>query len=606
MWKTVIQFIFISASKVSLMLVSLLLVVPGASAGDSPMFRGNLQHTGAYPATGVQRLNGVKWTVQTNGPVRSSPALVNGVIYFGSGDGNLYAVKADTGQMVWKFNAGSAVHSSPAIAGGLVYFSSTDGSFYALDLSTGQQNWKFQTANRCYEGGWDYFSSSPAVSEGTVYAGSGDGCLYALNARDGKVKWKFKTDGIVRSSPAIYDGTIYFGSFDGNLYALNMADGTLRWKFKTEGNPDFPKGEIQSSPAVGEGVVAFGSRDYNLYVLDGKTGKQLWRFPHDGSWVITSPVIHDQAVYAGSSDGDFFQAVDLKTGKEIWRVRTKKNVLGSPALAGGVLYVPCEDRSIYAVDAATGAARWKFTTGDRVLSSPVVDNGAVYAGSDDGNLYALSGEAAPPRFKRAVFWDERVVYHWFQGHEQVRDYFVAQGYQLLDSRRLYGFLKARVTDKVPSVVVFAVDTIPSPVAPEADDKSLLRQYLTAGGKIVWLGLDPLIPLLDASTGQPYGYDASKMTGLLGVTSVGGENGDYGVTATAEGKKWGLPDWWTGGWSVDPKTVSEVLGVDEFGRAVAWVKNYGGAEGTGFVRLWGREEAMTSLASIKAVAEYGLK
>jgi hypothetical protein len=97
-----------------------------------------------------------------------------------------------------------------------------------------------------------------------------------------------------------------------------------------------------------------------------------------------------------------------------------------------------------------------------------------------------------------------------------------------------------------------------------------------------------------------------MTGLLGVISDGPDNGAYGARATGEGKKWGLPDWWVGGWPVDPKTVSTVLGLDEFGRAVAWVKSYGGAEGTSFVRLWGREDPVNDLRMIKAVAEYGLK
>src|SRR5690242_15598623 len=81
-------------------------------AQDAPMFRGNLQHTGAYEAAGVPKLNGVKWKFHTDGRVISSPAVVAGVIYAGSTDSNLYALDAATGSLKWKFPTASWVVSS--------------------------------------------------------------------------------------------------------------------------------------------------------------------------------------------------------------------------------------------------------------------------------------------------------------------------------------------------------------------------------------------------------------------------------------------------------------------------------------------------------------
>ena len=49
-----------------------------AFAQDSAMFRGNLQHTGVYAATGVPQFSRVKWKFQTKGRVFSSPAVANG------------------------------------------------------------------------------------------------------------------------------------------------------------------------------------------------------------------------------------------------------------------------------------------------------------------------------------------------------------------------------------------------------------------------------------------------------------------------------------------------------------------------------------------------
>jgi hypothetical protein len=68
----------------------------------------------------------------------------------------------------------------------------------------------------------------------------------------------------------------------------------------------------------------------------------------------------------------------------------------------------------------------------------------------------------------------------------------------------------------------------------------------------------------------------------------------------------LSGWWLGSSPVDTADVSTVLALDEFGRASAWVQDYGGPPGTGFVRVWGRPEAMDDLSGLRAVAEYGLE
>ena len=73
----------------------------------------------------------------------SSPVVANGPVYFGSGDGNLYALDAGTGALNWKFQTGDVVHASPAYADGVVYFGSWDSYFYAVDAKTGAEKWRF-------------------------------------------------------------------------------------------------------------------------------------------------------------------------------------------------------------------------------------------------------------------------------------------------------------------------------------------------------------------------------------------------------------------------------------------------------------------------------
>ncbi|MGB8493340.1 MAG: PQQ-binding-like beta-propeller repeat protein [Candidatus Acidiferrum sp.] len=264
------------------------------------MFRGNLEHTGAYTAAGVPKFNAIKWKFQTNGRVISSPAVENGLVFVGSTDQNLYAIDQEFGALKWKFATDAPVTSSPAVAGGTVYFGSYDAKFYAVDAATGQLRWKFETAGEHRFVGrhlhgllpaaenmpdpWDYFLSSPAVWNAAVYFGSGDGNVYALESASGKLKWKFKTGDVVHSSPAISDGTLYIGSWDTYLYALDAATGKEQWRFKTGDDADIHNHVgIQSSPAIAGGTVFFGCRDSNVYALDAKTGKQKWFYSTKGS-----------------------------------------------------------------------------------------------------------------------------------------------------------------------------------------------------------------------------------------------------------------------------------------------------------------------------------
>jgi hypothetical protein len=96
--------------------------------------------------------------------VYSSPAVVNGVVYVGSRDHNVYALNASTGAKLWSYATGNWVESSPAVAKGVVHVGSDDGNVYALDASTGAKLWSYTTG--------DWVEPSPAVANGVVYIGS--------------------------------------------------------------------------------------------------------------------------------------------------------------------------------------------------------------------------------------------------------------------------------------------------------------------------------------------------------------------------------------------------------------------------------------------------
>ena len=198
------------------------------------------------------------WKRATNGPVPATPAIADGMVYIGSYDGKFYALNAQTGALKWKFatnvSAGSkqkGLHglqpkdqtiadpfdiflSSPVVANGAVYFGSGDGNLYALDSTTGDLRWKFKTG--------DVVHASPALAEGVVFFGSWDSYFYAVDAATGEEKWRFHggEDPMIhnqvgfQSSPAVVNGTVYTGCRDSNLYALDAATGKEKWRFFNE------------------------------------------------------------------------------------------------------------------------------------------------------------------------------------------------------------------------------------------------------------------------------------------------------------------------------------------------------------------------------------
>src|SRR5271170_4570814 len=181
-----------------------------------PIFHHDLSHTGLSPFNTSSNAGALKWEFATGNHVESSPSIgSDGTIYFGSDDGNVYAVNS-YGGMTWKFQtqissvtgAPQIVRSSPAIGtDGTIYFGSEGGKsyggVYALNPN-GTQKWFFLTH-------FDVDSSPAIGADGTIYIGTAGFTLVAINS-NGTQKWKDTFGSFVVSSPAIgSDGTVYIG-----------------------------------------------------------------------------------------------------------------------------------------------------------------------------------------------------------------------------------------------------------------------------------------------------------------------------------------------------------------------------------------------------------
>jgi eukaryotic-like serine/threonine-protein kinase len=354
-----------------------------------------------------QRTGELRWKFPTQGRVTASPALAGGTLYIGSYDGNFYALDAGSGKQLWKFTtqgerrfSGRHLHgaepaaevmpdpfdvflSSPAVSGNTVYFGSGDGHVYALATDTGALRWKFHTGNVVH--------ASPAVADGVLYVGSWDSYFYALDAATGKEHWRFKTGEDpdinnqvgIQSSAVVADGTVYFGCRDSKLYALDASSGAKRWAFDNKGS------WVISSPTVRNGKVYFATSDSALVrAVDAKSGAPLFELSFNQWPFFSSPALAGNYLYIGSHAGKLI-AIDLKAQKTAWTFLTDGATKNAAALSkadGSPDYSAAITDSFY--DSLIIGVDRMMSVG-AVLSSPVIDGDTLYFGSWDGQLYAL-------------------------------------------------------------------------------------------------------------------------------------------------------------------------------------------------------------------------
>jgi serine/threonine-protein kinase len=200
------------------------------------------------------------WQQPTDSGAYGSPAVVNGIVYNGSGAGTLYALNARTGSVIWKKTVGSAINGSPAVLDKLVYVSSFNGSnqftLYALNVLTGAIYFQHPINDTII-----FSDASPAPTIGGIVYVSSDSTIWALDALSGALHWKYSgAYGYGQSAPAGADNVIYVGSAGTgtvrSLYALDAGLGTVLWQY------DFQSSHSNlSSPVIANGVMYVGTGD---------------------------------------------------------------------------------------------------------------------------------------------------------------------------------------------------------------------------------------------------------------------------------------------------------------------------------------------------------
>jgi outer membrane protein assembly factor BamB len=100
------------------------------------------------------------------------------------------------------------------------------------------------------------------------------------------------------------------------------------------------------------------------------------------------PAVEQERVYVAGHGGDV-KALELASGRDLWRASTDLTLSGGPGAGEGLVVAGASSGDLVAIDAQTGTERWRAAVGGEVLAAPVVSGGLVIVRTVDGRLRAL-------------------------------------------------------------------------------------------------------------------------------------------------------------------------------------------------------------------------
>ena len=308
---------------------------------------------------------GLLWVFAAGRPIFGEALVTQAALYFACDNGWLFKLERATGKELWRLELGDAAVSRvlphpehfgwdlqgprPALADGTVFVGSGDGSLHAVDAKSGARRWRFASGARIRTG---------ALVDGPrVVVGSYDGNVYALERATGRELWRRATGGPIDTAPVAAAGRVIVGNRGPGLAALDAQTGEPAWLAPFWGS------WVESTPVLAEGLLYVGASDLRrVSALDPQDGRVIWRSDVYG-WTWGTPLVTAERVYVGAAGGSPYflehaaslTALERATGAIVWR-RPWPEVLGahqwglasSPVLAGDLLVVASLEGALFA------------------------------------------------------------------------------------------------------------------------------------------------------------------------------------------------------------------------------------------------------------------
>lgn len=215
--------------------------------------------------------------------------------------------------------------------------------------------------------------------------------------------------GIFASNPVVAGGVVYWLDLESRLTAASLRTGKVLWSRASLAPNTGPNGI-----AYGDGVIA-AATDTTAYAVDARSGRQLWAHRLATSraeqFVEIAPVVADGRVYlstVGFPPGGrgALYALDLRSGRTVWRFDTIEGEWGTPQAGGGGAWYPVSvdgQGRVYAGTANPGP--WG--------GSRAQPNGGAFPGAArwTDSLLVLDGRTGK------LLWADQVTPHDVRDHD---------------------------------------------------------------------------------------------------------------------------------------------------------------------------------------------
>jgi outer membrane protein assembly factor BamB len=156
------------------------------------------------------------------------------------------------------------------------------------------------------------------------------------------------------------------------------------WRYKDRPLLEFP-------PIIAGGKLYFVDNSGHAIALDVDTGKELWR-RRIGRLNASSPTYYKHRLYIVNLVPGHVVKLDAKTGKILWKRSLPGRAESSPVVVGRSLYFGCEDGRLFAMSTRNGNVRWSTELGGPVKSAPAYYGGVLYVGDYGGLMNAVDAK----------------------------------------------------------------------------------------------------------------------------------------------------------------------------------------------------------------------
>jgi outer membrane protein assembly factor BamB len=332
----------------------------------------------------------------------ASPVVANDTVYVIDTDAVVHAFATSNGSERWRKSLGvsgdgkdSLFGGGVSFDGGKLYATNGVGDVAALDASTGNVLWKVRPAGP--------MRGAPTVANGQIYAITQDNQIFALNAEDGKTVWNeagtLENSGIFGvAAPSVAQGTVVAGFSSGELTAYRYENGRAVWQdalSRTNMTTAVASlSDIDADPVIEDGKVYAIGQGGRMVALDIITGQRLWELNIGG---ISTPAVVGDWIFVVTDQAQLL-CIARASGKvrwlsqlPLWRKPKKKDQYISwigPVVAGDRLVLANTRGSLINVALADGAIGNGTNVGSDVYLAPVVANSTLYILDAKGHLSA--------------------------------------------------------------------------------------------------------------------------------------------------------------------------------------------------------------------------